>query len=263
MTLIVGIKCRDGVVMGADGAATLGSMGKFTVRQSVKKKLSILHDKIIIGVSGPVGLGQRYAHEVSDLWQNRKLANEPPVRCGVRIREALWQHQQIELQAAALAAQSLGRGVGAEVMAPALIALGKSDEAVLLQFDEKGSPELATEDLPFASIGVGQSIADPFLAFLRDVFWKEKVPSVSDGIFAALWTIRFAIETNTGGISEPIQLTVLERARPGVNARELTPEEMGEHEQNIQAAKNALKNYRDAQQPEKALPESLPPKPPE
>jgi 20S proteasome alpha/beta subunit len=37
MTLIIGIKCSDGIVMGADGAATFGSLGQQTIRQGTKK----------------------------------------------------------------------------------------------------------------------------------------------------------------------------------------------------------------------------------
>ncbi len=63
MTLIVGLKCSDGIVLGADGAATLGVMGHQTARQTTKK-LTILSESVVVGVSGPVGLAQRVAGEV-------------------------------------------------------------------------------------------------------------------------------------------------------------------------------------------------------
>lgn len=61
MTLIVGIKCADGVVMGADGAATLGNpvVGQATVTQPVSK-LHIVDNRILMGGSGAVGLSQLY-----------------------------------------------------------------------------------------------------------------------------------------------------------------------------------------------------------
>ena len=59
MTLIIGIKCEGGIVMGADGAATLGCMGTHTVVQECKK-LQLLCNSIILGVSGSVGLAQRF-----------------------------------------------------------------------------------------------------------------------------------------------------------------------------------------------------------
>ena len=58
MTLIVGLLCRDGVVVGADGAASLGpAVGVYTVRQSVKKLFRV-QGNMIFGVSGAVGMGQ-------------------------------------------------------------------------------------------------------------------------------------------------------------------------------------------------------------
>ena len=73
MTLIVGIKCTEGIVVGADGAATLGNAtGTRTVIQPVNK-LHILQDRIIMGVSGQVGLGQLYCDRVEGLWRDNEL----------------------------------------------------------------------------------------------------------------------------------------------------------------------------------------------
>lgn len=72
MTLIVGIKSKEGIVLAADGAATLGSMGNRTVIQSVKK-LSTIQDKIIVGVSGSVGLSQRINGVVDKLVHLKSL----------------------------------------------------------------------------------------------------------------------------------------------------------------------------------------------
>ena len=52
MTLIIGIKCKDGIVLGADGAATLGAMGQRTILQPMKK-LEIISSAMVLGVSGP------------------------------------------------------------------------------------------------------------------------------------------------------------------------------------------------------------------
>jgi 20S proteasome alpha/beta subunit len=55
VTLIIGILCSDGIVVGADGAASLVAMGNMTAQQPVKK-LSLLHKCMIVGVSGPISL---------------------------------------------------------------------------------------------------------------------------------------------------------------------------------------------------------------
>ena len=73
MTLIVGIKCTEGVVVGSDGAATLGNAtGTRTVIQPANK-LHILQGRIIMGVSGQVGLSQLYCDRVESLWKDKKL----------------------------------------------------------------------------------------------------------------------------------------------------------------------------------------------
>ena len=89
MTLIVGIKCSDGIVVGADGAATFGAMGQQTIRQSARK-LNILSHRIIVGVSGPIGLGQRINGRISALYSDGKLAGKNPVEAMTIIRAAIW-----------------------------------------------------------------------------------------------------------------------------------------------------------------------------
>lgn len=59
MALIVGIKCKDGIVMGSDGAATLRTMGQSTIIQPTKK-LEIISNSIVLGVSGPIGVEDNY-----------------------------------------------------------------------------------------------------------------------------------------------------------------------------------------------------------
>ncbi|GEM_PF-6024646 len=66
MTLIVAWKSSDGVVVGADSAATLGTSASQTVKETVTK-LYIVKDKLILGVSGPIGLAQRYYEELNNI----------------------------------------------------------------------------------------------------------------------------------------------------------------------------------------------------
>ena len=61
MTLLVGVLCTDGVVIGSDSAATLGS----GVLQSPVKKVYVVNDSILVATAGSVGLGQRFRHVVA------------------------------------------------------------------------------------------------------------------------------------------------------------------------------------------------------
>ena len=108
MTLIVAIKCTDGVVVGADGAAPLGSLGQRTVRQPVKK-LTILSNQIVVGVSGPVGLGQRITHKIGKAWDEKLLAGKQPAEAMSLLRIALWDDVHMELKVAAAATPAIGQ----------------------------------------------------------------------------------------------------------------------------------------------------------
>jgi hypothetical protein len=76
------------------------------------------------------------------------------------------------------------------------------------------SPEAASAHLPFVAIGSGQPIADP-LAVIRRLFWPDKLPPTQQGVFAALWAVRHAIQTSHGGAAEAIQVAVLTGASLG------------------------------------------------
>src|SRR5205823_3850561 len=90
-----------------------------------------------------------------------------------------------------------------------IVALPIEKKAELIQFDYQCAPELATDELPFVSVGSGQSTADPFLSLVRKIFWPTKPPPLNDGVFSAVWALRHAIDTVPGGIADPIQVAVL------------------------------------------------------
>ena len=62
MTLVVGVRCADGVVMGADSAATFGGAGTPTVTQPVRK-LDVIDEEVIV-VLGVSGFGQFWVREI-------------------------------------------------------------------------------------------------------------------------------------------------------------------------------------------------------
>src|SRR5690348_9720940 len=100
MTLIVGIRADDGIVVGADGAATYGALGTSTIRQETKK-LESIKDSVIIGISGAVGLGQRFTGELKALWDGNKFSGKKPYEAGPIIKTAFWKHAEQEQQPAA------------------------------------------------------------------------------------------------------------------------------------------------------------------
>ena len=237
--------------MGADGAATLGaSPGLRTVVQPTTK-LHVLQSKIIMGVSGQVGLGQLYCDRIESLWREKKLKIGVSLADVQRmLRDAVSEDFQKAWARASIATPILGNNNALELVGTqSLVALpvgGPTGEPELIQLDLAGNPEAAETSLPCVSIGSGQSLADPFLAFLRHIFWSDRLPNVAEGVFAVVWALSFAIDVNPGGVSNPIQLAVLERAKgKELAVRELSQEEIGEHRQMIPNAEEHLRSFMD------------------
>jgi hypothetical protein len=260
MTLIVGILCRDGVVVAADSAATYGALGQPTISQPTKK-IDIVDGSVIIACSGAIGLAQRFGNEITQLWRSSAFAGGNAVTAGVKIGERLKAHIAPEMNVAQFARNVVGTSAVQQATCLSIVAMPLTKNPSLIQFSEIGSPEVATVDLPFVSIGVGQTTADPFLAFLRALFWPspKQPPLLADGIFAALWTLKHAIAHTPGGIAAPIDIAVLEPQSSKWVARMLSNEERQEHEQNIAGAEEALRRYKEFGAGEKPVPP--PPKP--
>jgi hypothetical protein len=121
-----------------------------------------------------------------------------------------------------------------------MIGLMVQGEPTLIQFDHQGSPECATDNLRFISLGSGQPLADPFLAFLRRIFWTKKPPNLQAGIVAATWALEHAIQTNPGGVDHPIQIVTLSVGKTGPEIREIEESELQEDRQFIEAAEKRI-----------------------
>ncbi len=239
MTLIVGVLCEGGVVVGADGAATLGSMGQQTARQPVKK-LTKVGTRIIVGVSGPVGLGQQLIDRVHGLAAKSafKPGKCPTTAQAIRIvSEEFRKDIGPAIEAAKVAVDLVGnQNASQSALTHSLVALPVKGKPSLLQFDFVGAGEAATPDLPYVAIGSGQGTADQFLAFIRRVLWKDRLPNVADGRLAATWTLTHAIKTSPGGVADPIQLMVLE----GEEVTEVSGPDLDTHKQFVQEIEDHL-----------------------
>ena len=248
MTLIIGYKCSDGVVVGADSGATMGDYvsGLRTIMQSVTK-LHIAGGKAIVGVSGPVGLGQLFFDSVDNIHNDFRDLDAPTI-CR-KLREEFQKDATIALRMAGLATSVIGAQAQISAITTTLVALAARNEPHLIQFDCQCNPEMATTDLPFVSIGSGQIIADPFLAFLRRIFWKDSLPPISEGTFAVVWTLEHAIATAPGGIEGPINLGVLKIEGTQPVARLLSNDELQEHREVKSQAENYFKKFEQELRP--------------
>ena len=245
-------------MVGADRGATMGTVtGLETIMQPMTK-LNAISDKAIVGVSGPVGLGQLYVDRVEKSCTDALICDTSDI-CR-RLRDEFIQDAQISLQMSALASQVIGPVARGSSIATVLIAIATREGPTLIEFDSMCNPEIKTSDLPFVSIGSGQVTADPFLAFIKKILWQERSPTISDGCFAILWTLRHTIETTPGGIGFPVDLAVLTVKESRTDARFLPEAELREHEQNVTELEEYISRFTQEQRPTEQEPE--PPSPP-
>ncbi len=111
-------------------------------------------------------------------------------------------------------------------------------------FEGAMQPRLLDVDHFYLALGSGKLSADPFLRFLVDTFCQSGQPTVREGVFLATWTVQHVIDVNPGGVAGPIRVAVVEVASGGYAARELPDSEIGEHQQAIESARDALRDWR-------------------
>jgi Proteasome subunit len=198
MTLLVGIRCKDGVVMAADQAVTFGtSPQNFTVSH-LACKISVLKGGLIIAGTGQVGAKQRFCETAEKKW--REIAGQG--KTAVEMCRALSEAAQVDFGSTGMEKGTFG----------ALVAFPNTKGGPqLCEFGVAGfQPELKDAGSWFVSMGSGQLIADSYLVFMRDVFWKSGMPLLKQGVFAAAWVMRQSIRVAPGFIREPIDIAVLQ-----------------------------------------------------
>ena len=218
MTIVVGILCSDGIVIAADRQATHGTMGQPTVGQAVTK-VRIIRDDALFAISGHLGLGQQLAAIVED--KRQEFRNQPYDKSIAKLQEHLRPLVNSAFQTAGLASKVYGaQAASSDCICHSLLAAPFKDATAPLPSREsiklvEITPQVAVEamsaDLPFISLGSGKGSADPFLGFLRKVFWPSALPTVKEGTLAALWTVQHAIDMKVLGVGFAPDVFVLER----------------------------------------------------
>jgi 20S proteasome alpha/beta subunit len=255
VTLLVGVLCSNGAVIAADRQATHGAMGQHTVGQSVTK-VQVLHGEALYATSGHKGLGQQLCAIVDG--KQPEFKNQAYDRTIVKLQESLRPIIDAGFKTATNAAGVIGHSVAAsDCMCGGLLAAGFKDGLKLIEITPQLAVEYMTTDLPFISMGSGKLSADPFLGFLRKVYWPMKLPTLPEGALAAYWTIQHAIDMKVFGVGFGVDVFVVElvtapSSKPGkipetiFKARKLDDAELAEHEGFMKAAEEALRGVRDA-----------------
>ena len=246
MTIIIGVLCQDGVVVGTDSSATFGVSRVHTIEQPCKK-IEIIDDHIIITGTGQIGLGQRFSEIVGRFWKEKGFRDKSAVQA-CRELCALAYNDFISTN---VSKGSYG----------SLLAFSANEKFNLCEFSiDDFQPELKTENIWYVAMGSGQNIADPFLGFMRRVFWKNTPPNINGAIFSVAWALNHTIDLNPGGIKGPSQIAILEYTNNGYRARILSDAEIADHEDNINAAEEYLEKYKEIleDKSDKKIPEPPP-----
>ncbi|PKN89433.1 MAG: hypothetical protein CVU51_00355 [Deltaproteobacteria bacterium HGW-Deltaproteobacteria-1] len=85
---------------------------------------------------------------------------------------------------------------------------------------------------------------------MRDIFWKDGLPGIVDGIFSVLWTFDVAIQINTCGVNEPIRIAVIQGMKDNMSARMLTDPEPQEYHQALSYMKISMQKLADSHKQE-------------
>lgn len=230
MTIIIGILCQDGIVVGADSSATFGTPQFRTIEQTARK-IDVIEGKIILAGSGAIGLGQRFKVIVENHWRDQGFKNTSPTEVGKCLCAKGIQD---------FTSTNAPKGYGA------LLAYAAGEKYQLIEFASSDfQPEIKTENIWYVSIGSGQPIVDPFLGLMRRVFWGDRPPKLNEGIFCVMWSLQHAIEINTGGINGPPQVAVLSPVKGKYQARMLDDDEYAEHAENVNGAIEYLASYKE------------------
>jgi 20S proteasome alpha/beta subunit len=226
MTVLVGILCQDGVVIGSDSCATFVAGQMRTIEQRTVKKVRNIGTDVIIAGTGHVGLGQRFL----DVVTKDRINGQYPRNNAIDVCREISKKTTTDFSSTQADRNQFG----------ALMAFWSKEGPSLCEFQARDfQPELKNDEIWYVSMGSGQPITDPFLGFLRRVFWKDKRPRVKEAIFAVTWALEHTIDLNPGGINGPSQIGVLENKV----ARLLTPDEITAHVANTVGAQDYLAGY--------------------
>jgi 20S proteasome alpha/beta subunit len=252
--LIVGIRCDTGVVIAADRAATYAAAGRPTIGQQEITKIRTLADSMLFASTGAVGISQVLGDMIERGWRGNEFKG---MATPAQLMDAIGRRIGQTINPYLVNAQALhamGQDVS-QTLCKSMLAIPCRKTPCLFTFDLNGAPE-ESDELPFVALGSGQTIADPFLAFIRRTLWKPGIkPNLAQGRFAAAWTIKHVRDTNPGGVGGRTQLAVLTQDPTKTVVEILSDAHLEQHDQMISGAEGALREYIEAPPPDATVPE--------
>jgi hypothetical protein len=247
MTVVVAFFCTDGVVVAGDSMLT-PRVGGISVGHHKGVKVEALQGPQVFAFAGDLGLAARFKIMADG---NHGIIGQVkhPIEYPIALTKSL-------------IAQFKETGVGDPIDLGTVLSFMHGATHHCCVFEGRIQPRLLDEHHYYVALGSGKLSADPFLRFLVEIFCRTGRPIVREAIFLAAWTIQHAIETAPGGVAGPIKIATFEPDGAGAyQARCLLDDEIAEHQQAMESAADALRQWRDRLQSGEAAEEA--PEPPE
>lgn len=241
MTLVIGVLCTDGIVVGADSRATYAlPSGEKTVEQDMDSKINIVDDKMVCAFSGSNGMGQDVLDSLTKTWgkiQRRSLENIKS-----EMTNTIASIVKDYAQRRNVAAMAFGSDPESMRSAQFVVGLVSQNRPALLHFNARGDCEEVHRGLSFIAIGSGQPFADPFVSFVKRVAWFNGKPeTIRQGIVGVLWSIQYVTEVNPGeGVGGPESIGVLRKGKNSWQSDELKGELLDEYRGAIDSAESRI-----------------------
>ncbi len=217
MSLIVGIRCADGVVIAASGPASLPSAdGRPAARQEARR-LRVVAGQAVLGVAGHDGLAQEMALSLERclVGPDRRDSAEDVLRAKIRDALAAPIQRTFAIHGTLQGLPGLGISSQDYAISHSILAIPLHRTLRLYAFDPECSLTEITDELRCAAVGSARYAAEPFLAFLRRVLIGNDSPTLATGELAAYWTVHQAIRNRVAGLTYPIQLISVTRTPEG------------------------------------------------
>ena len=240
MTVILGVLCRDGTVVGSDGASSQSTSKGLITYERAKQKIWILPSGVFGATSGNAALGQRVKVGVNRFFRDTETEFSDPYELGDSLRMRVRQElEQIEMKPS---------NTDSSMVA---FQLEKKNFLLTLK-GEQLTPRMVEDDLFYQAIGGGANLAQPFFEFLRETFWiNENLPSVGEARIGVEWTLQHTVSTSSRGVSFP--LNVVSRTGSDLPCK-LRNEEIEEPLETIKRMQKKLREYMLATQSESSEP---------
>lgn len=241
MTLILGINCKDCIVMASDGITTTTSFQDWT-QQPTKKKIEIFDD-LIIGCAGSLNLNDKIMSGLNQLYtaDNKfislslnELIKKIEYRAKQIIHEEIKRFKEYTVIFKKASEQESKEKIGF------LIAFPHNKKLLLLNFDFTSGICTNFENISFDAIGWFSINTISFLSFIQKYLCKDNLLTKEEGIFSAMLAMKHAIDFSTLRLNYPIYIYVLENNI----CRCLENEELKDYENEINRFEIYLKNFK-------------------